>query len=110
MSVKKDIIFYGVAAAGIYLLYKKFLPYLTGPGSLFDDTTSGIASMFPGTSPTVQVQGTVHLPDGTTAPISNFQSTGFNSNGALNITGNDGRSYEITSAGNGTYNAVDAPW
>lgn len=110
MSVKSDVIFWGLAGFGVYLLYKKFLPGLIGPGSAFDAATSGIAHIFPGTSPTVQVQGTVKLPDGTTAPISSFQDMGFNADGSLTIVADDGRSYTITSGGNGTYNATDAAW
>jgi hypothetical protein len=94
---------------GAYFLYKTLEPLLSGIGSgaaaAVDSGTSAIANLFPGTSPSVQVQGTVNLPNGLTAPISSLQSNGFNADGSLNMSDASGNTYAVTSLGNGTYQA-----
>jgi len=104
-TMQDDLIWYGALAAGLYFVWKFMLPKLTGPGSLYDDVTTGIANMFTGTSPTVVVQGTVLLPGGGSIPISSLQSNGFNADGSLNMVDSAGNPYTITSAGNGMYQA-----
>jgi hypothetical protein len=103
VSIKKDLMFYAVAGGAIYFLWKKFGASLLGPGSLVGAATTGIASMFPGTSPSVHAQGTVLLPSGGTIPVSSLQSNGFNSDGSLNMVDGAGNNYTITSGGDGSY-------
>jgi len=104
-TLETDLIWYVALAAGLYFAYKYIIPKLFGPGTLVGDATSGIASLFPGTSPTVVVQGTVLLPGGGSIPISSLQSNGFNADGSLNMVDSAGNPYTITSAGNGMYQA-----
>ena len=82
MSAKKDLIWYGLGALGIYLIWTKVSNTLTGPKSAFDATTTWLASLFPGTSPSVSVQGSVTLPGGSVVPMSTLQSNGFNTDGS----------------------------
>jgi hypothetical protein len=104
VSAKNDLIVYGIAGIAFYFLWKKISGTLTGPGSLADAAGTGIASMFSGTSPSVQVQGSVLLPNGNTIPISSLQSNGFNSDGSLNMIDGAGNPYTIVSGATpGTY-------
>jgi hypothetical protein len=90
---------------GAYLLYQFFQPAGSGAGAAYNSFTSWIASFFPGTSPSVVVQGTVNLPGGSTIPVSSLTSNGFNSDGSLSMSDASGNTYSVTSLGNGTYQA-----
>jgi hypothetical protein len=98
---------YGVLllfGVGAYLLYQ-FFQKTQAPGGVLDSIETSIANLFPGTSPSVVVQGTVNLPGGGTVPISSLQSNGFNSDGSLSMIDSSGNTLNITSLGNGTYQA-----
>ena len=102
-SDKTDLVMFGFLAVGVYLIYQILKPTISGISSGVNSVTSGIASLFPGTSPTVQVQGTVALLNGQTVPVSSLQSNGFNADGSLNMVDGSGNSYNIVSSGNGNY-------
>jgi len=106
-TLQNDLIWWVALGVGGYYVFKNVIPKLTGPGSAFDAATSGIASMFPGTSPSVEVQGTVILPDGSSAPISSFKTGGFNDDGSLSATSQNGTPYNLLSGGGGQYIAFD---
>jgi hypothetical protein len=89
---------------GAYLLYQ-FFNKAQAPGGVLDSVETSIANLFPGTSPSVTVQGTVILPGGATVPISNLTSNGLNSDGSLSMSDSNGDTYSVTSLGNGTYQA-----
>jgi len=81
---------------------------LTGPGSLFDSATTSIANLFPGTSPSVQISGSlsVLMPDGTTFPAINLSSLNFQTvNGQAQFVFN-GATYALTPQVNGVYQAI----
>jgi hypothetical protein len=100
----------GLIGVGAYLVYKYVLPLFTSIGqagaSVLNPITSGIANLFPGTSSSVQVQGTVLMPDGTTFPTSNLSSLGFQTvNGQAQFVFN-GSTYALTPQVNGQYQAI----
>lgn len=81
---------------------------LTGPGSLFDSTTTGIANLFPGTSSNVSISSdlTVLMPDGSSFPANNLSSLNFKIvNGQAQFVFN-GALYALTPQVNGVYNAI----
>jgi hypothetical protein len=98
---KSDLIFFGAVGIGLYLLWKK----ISGPGSVIDKTETSIANLFPGTSPSVVVQGMINLPDGSTIAASQIQTTW--APGASNPTFEwGGQTYTLFATGSpGTYTA-----
>jgi hypothetical protein len=95
---------------GAYIAWKYVLPLFTSIGNagsaVINSATTGIANLFPGTSSSVQVQGTVLMPDGTTFPASNLTSLGFQTvNGQAQFTFN-GSLYALTPQVNGQYQAI----
>lgn len=100
----------GLLGVGAYLVYKYVLPLFTSlsqaGAAALSPVTTGIANLFPGTSSSVQVQGTVLMPDGTTFPASNLTSLGFQTvNGQAQFTFN-GSLYALTPQINGQYQAI----
>ena len=104
------ILMLGLIVGGGYLFITYLLPLLQGVTSTVSNAagsvTSGIANLFPGTSSSVQVQGTVSMPDGSTFPASNLSSLNFQTvNGQAQFTWN-GSLYALTPQVNGTYQAI----
>jgi hypothetical protein len=100
----------GLLLGGAYIIYTYIWPLISGVGSgvssAANSLTTGIASFFPGTTPSVQVQGTVLMPDGTSFPTSNLSSLGFQTvNGQAQFTFN-GSNYALTPQVNGQYQAI----
>jgi hypothetical protein len=100
----------GLLVGGAYVVWKYLLPLFTsvgsGVGTAVNSVTTGIANLFPGTSSSVQVQGTVLMPDGSSFPTSNLSSLGFQTvNGQAQFTFN-GSLYALTPNVNGQYQAI----
>jgi hypothetical protein len=96
-----------VLGIGGYLLYQ-FLTSSAAAGavsSAANSVTSAAANLFPGTSPSVVPQGTLLLSGGGSLPISSLTSNGFNADGSLSMSDSTGNSYNVTSLGNGIYQA-----
>jgi hypothetical protein len=66
--------------------------------------TTAIASVFPGTSSSVVVQGSVLLPNGQNIPMGQMVNLGFQPDGSLQMS-YGGSTYVIISQGDGTYYA-----
>jgi hypothetical protein len=79
---------------------------LTGPGSLYDTTTTGIANAFVPSSNVAVTAGSVLMPDGSTFPSSNLTSLNFGFvNGQAQFILN-GATYALTPQVNGVYQAI----
>ena len=94
----------GIVGVGAYLLYK----FLNNPNSPPQQFTTWIASLFPGTSPTVVPQGSVALPNGSVVPVSSLTLVGTpGAPGPMQMT--DGTNTYTISAGPsaGSYVATD---
>jgi hypothetical protein len=88
-----DVVVIGALAGIAYWLYKK----VSGPGSAIDTAENTIASLFPGTSPTVVPQGVVLMPDGTFVPVASLTKVGpIGQGGPLQMTDGAGNTYIIT--------------
>jgi hypothetical protein len=102
--IKTDLILVLGLAGVAYYLYNKFIT--PTPGGIVDTITSKIANLFPGTSSSVQVLGTVLMPDGSTFPSSNLTNLNFGFvNGQAQFIFN-GATYALTPQVNGVYNAI----
>jgi hypothetical protein len=97
-----------IGAGALYYVWTKFL----SPGSALNTAgnavTTGIANLFPGTSSTAAISGslTVLMPDGSSFPANNLTNLNFQTvNGQAQFTFN-GALYALTPQVNGVYNAI----
>jgi hypothetical protein len=101
------LLYLGIGAAVIYLIYKNLIaPVGAAASTAYNATTNALAQGIVGLTHTPVVpNGSVLMPNGLTQPISNLQTQGFDSSGNLNMTDAAGNSYVITSLGGGAYQA-----
>jgi hypothetical protein len=107
-----DVIELGTIGIGLVALYFVYQA-LKGPvgaaaaaaGAAVNSGEQAVANLFPGTAPSVIPLGNVLLPSGATVPVSSLNSNGFNDDGSLSMSDASGNTYEVTSLGNGTYQA-----
>lgn len=93
-----------------FLAYKYLWPAISSIGNAgaaaVDSTTTAIANLFPGTSPSVQLNNVVLMPDGTKFPAQNLTDLNFSYvNGQAQFIFN-GATYALTPQVNGVYQAI----
>lgn len=100
MRTSDLLVIAGLGGLAYFLYTKVGLPGAQAAGAI----TTGIANLFPGTSSSVVVQGSVLLPNGQNVPIGQMVNLGFQPDGSLQMS-YGGSTYVIISQGDGTYYA-----